>query len=125
MKFKVSIHDKEYEVGVQEVEDDPTISRESVRLRSAPRSVVVATETTMLLRRNNGGVTSPIPGIVASILVDVGSVVRKGDTLLVLEAMKMENDIMSTKDGIVTEIKVVEGQSVNAEETLLVVEYAL
>ena len=121
-RFKVTIHDKEYEVGVQEVGDEPTLSREPARRPTVPRPVGAAAQPPLLLRKDNGQVTSPIPGVVASILAEVGMTVRKGDTLLILEAMKMENDITSVRDGLVTEIMVVEGQSVNAQEILLLID---
>ncbi|MDA8335584.1 MAG: biotin/lipoyl-binding protein [Peptococcaceae bacterium] len=116
-RFMVSIHDKEYEVGVRELGDDDEAPEPP-----APGPVGHAARAPVLLDQNGGAVTSPIPGVVASILVEAGTAVRKGETLLILEAMKMENDIVAVRDGVVVEIRVAEGQSVKAQEILLLID---
>lgn len=57
-------------------------------------------------------IKSPMPGLVLKILKSVGDNVTKGDTVMILEAMKMENEIKSTYDGTITEILVSEGKPV-------------
>lgn len=69
-----------------------------------------------------GAVKSPLPGIVIDILVNVGDAVKKGQTVAMLEAMKMENAIQATQDGTVTEINVNKGDSVLEGVTLLSIE---
>jgi pyruvate carboxylase subunit B len=69
-----------------------------------------------------GGVKSNMQGMVLEVMTSRGAVVKKGDTLLVLEAMKMENPIHSTRDGVVTEIFVDAGDVVQNGDVLLVVE---
>ncbi len=69
--------------------------------------------------RDVGDVTSPISGKVVNIKVNVGQQVREGDVLLVVEAMKMENEIHSPIDGVVEEILVQVGESVNPDEVLV------
>ena len=66
-----------------------------------------------------GDVSSPMPGKVVSVRVSPGDKVKKGDVLLVVEAMKMENEIHSPIDGTVAEIYVREGDQVNPEECLI------
>ena len=66
-------------------------------------------------------VTSPLPGSVIKVNVTEGQAVKKGDTLLVLESMKMENPILSDCDGTVTKIAVAAGQSVMQEDLLVVI----
>ena len=56
--------------------------------------------------------TSPLPGVIVSVNVNVGDVVKAGQTVAVLEAMKMENDIQAECDGTVTAVKVAKGDSV-------------
>lgn len=68
-----------------------------------------------------GGVKSSIQGMVLSIKVQTGQKVSAGDTLLVLEAMKMENPVVSPVDGTVTEIFVEEGAVVQSGDVLVVV----
>ena len=62
-----------------------------------------------------------MPGTVISIAVTDGDTVSKGQTLLILEAMKMENEIMAPCDGTVQEVTISQGTSVNAGDILVVV----
>ena len=64
-------------------------------------------------------VESPLPGVVVSIAVSAGQAVKAGDTLLTLEAMKMENAIQAEADGTVTKVLVAVGQSVQSGDPLL------
>lgn len=66
-------------------------------------------------------VKAPLPGVVAKILVSVGQAVKKGETVLVLEAMKMENNITAETDGKVTGICVAAGDSVMEGTTLVTI----
>lgn len=62
---------------------------------------------------------APMPGTILSVKVKVGDPVKKGTVLCILEAMKMENEIQSGQEGIVTGVNVQAGQSVNAGDSLL------
>ncbi len=64
-------------------------------------------------------VTSPMPGTILGVDVSVGQAVKKGDTLCILEAMKMENAIPAPQDGTVATINVAKGASVNAGDILV------
>lgn len=65
-------------------------------------------------------VTSPLPGSIIKVLVSEGQDVKKGDTLLTLESMKMENAVMADRDGKVTKIAVTAGQNVMQEDLLMI-----
>ncbi len=67
-------------------------------------------------------VSSPLPGVILDIKVKVGNAVKKGETILVLEAMKMENNIQATADGTITKISVEKGASVLEGAELIVIE---
>ena len=66
-------------------------------------------------------ITSPLPGSVIKVLVSEGQAVKKGDTLLTLESMKMENAIMAECDGTVSKIAVTAGQNVMQDDLLIVI----
>ena len=67
-------------------------------------------------------VKSPMPGIIKSIDVAVGDQINEGDTLLILEAMKMENPIVAPVGGKISEVSILQGQSVKGGDKLIVIE---
>jgi len=103
-----------------------------VSSEGAKRWVTVNGQTLMLTKTSGakrgvrhdhaGGLIAPMPGQVRSVAVSVGDVVRKGQTLLTLEAMKMEIRIQALKDGKVTALHVQQGQTVDREQILIEVE---
>lgn len=68
------------------------------------------------------GVKSPLPGVILDIKVKEGDTVKKGQTIIILEAMKMENNINAHRDGKVAEIKVKQGDSVLEGTDLVIIE---
>ena len=71
---------------------------------------------------SKSGVKSPLPGVILDIKVNVGDEVKKGQTIIILEAMKMENSINADKDGKVTAINVSKGESVLEGTDLVIIE---
>ena len=69
-----------------------------------------------------GGLIAPMPGQVRSVSVSVGDAVKKGQTLLTMEAMKMEIRIQALKDGVVKMVYAVQGQTVEREQILIEME---
>lgn len=72
--------------------------------------------------KKSGAVTSLMPGKVVLLKVKTGDKVKAGDPLCVLEAMKMENEILAPKDGTVTQVRVEQGSIVNKGDVLMVIE---
>ncbi len=70
----------------------------------------------------SAAVKAPLPGVITEIVVSVGDEVKEGDTLLVLEAMKMANNIEAEKSGKVTAILVKQGENVMEDAPLVVIE---
>ena len=71
---------------------------------------------------SKSGIKSPMTGVILEIKVKEGDTVKRGQTLLVLEAMKMENDIKADRDGKVTAIKVSKGESILEGTDLIIIE---
>ncbi len=69
-----------------------------------------------------GDLVTQMPGKVVRVITSVGAEVKKGDTLLILEAMKMENEIKSTKDGVISSILVKEGQALEVGQLMIEIE---
>ncbi len=90
---------------------------------TAEEIVEVATTTNSAANVNtNNALRAPLPGIITEIRVQVGDEVKAGDTLVVLEAMKMANNLEAEKDGRVTAVCVKVGESVLEDAPLVVVE---
>lgn len=67
-------------------------------------------------------IKTAMPGKLVRVLVEIGAEIKKGDGVLIVEAMKMQNEMKSPKDGIVKEIRFKEGATVNAGDVLAIIE---
>ena len=129
-KAKVEVNGIPFEVemhGSSLVEEDlPTMSAEGAPAPAAAAPAPAAAPAAAVPAAKSGPgagtpVKAPLPGVVTKILVEAGQAVKKGDTVLVLEAMKMENNITAEADGAVTGICVAAGDSVMEGTTLLTI----
>jgi biotin carboxyl carrier protein len=68
-------------------------------------------------------IEAPLAGKVITVLVKVGDRVKEGDTLCILESLKMENSILTPVSGVVKEIRVAAGQAVKANDVMAIIEY--
>lgn len=110
----IEVNGTEYEIEVhQEVKTSKT-----PRLVRKPL-VKKAGEGVIKKKSSGESVKAPLPGSIFKVLVNPGDEVKKGDNLLVMEAMKMENDIKAEKDGIVSAVKVKVGDTVLQGEVLI------
>ena len=137
-KFKYKINGNEYEVTVDKKEDtlaEDTVNGTSYKVElekaeaaeaSMPKIQRPVTSAASGSSRpagaGAGSIKSPLPGIIIDVMVKIGDEVKKGQPVVMLEAMKMENAINSTIDGKVTEIKVTKGDSVLEGVLLVVIE---
>lgn len=96
----------------------------SVQIYNGRYAVSVRDHETHSVRpaAGDGRVKAPIPGLISRLNVDIGQTVESGQPLLVLEAMKMENEIRAPRTGIVRQVAVKPGQTVTLGELLLEVE---
>lgn len=110
----IEVNGTEYEIEVHQ----------EVKKTKTPRLVrkpVVKKQGEGVIQKKAGGITvkAPLPGSIFKILVNPGDTVKKGDNLLIMEAMKMENDIKAEKDGVVSSVKVKVGDAVLQGEVLI------
>ena len=133
MKYVVTINGKKFEVEVEKVGGaGKSLSRQPAERREAIKSEPVVetkaavapapVEAAPAATATTGGttITSPMPGTILDVKVNVGDKVKFGQTLAILEAMKMENDIPATADGEVAEIRVKKGDVVETDSVLIV-----
>ena len=116
-KFKVTVNGETYLVEVEEIRDE-TQKIKAVR----PVRVEKASSIEPLRTQNlafPGHITAPLPGVISDLNVTVGAKVEAGDILLVLEAMKMENEIYASTAGFIEEVCVEVGQQVGRGDLLV------
>ncbi|AQS53954.1 Glutaconyl-CoA decarboxylase subunit gamma [Jeotgalibaca dankookensis] len=111
--YEVEVNGKVYAVKIKEVDE---ASFDNLSQSATPSSSSPASASTS---GSGIAVNSPMPGKIVSVKVTVGQQVNAGDTLCVLEAMKMENEVVAPEDGTVREVLVSEGQSVDSGDVLL------
>jgi glutaconyl-CoA decarboxylase len=133
MKYKVTLNGKVYEVEVEKGEamliDEyeakapvPAAAPAPVAAAPAPAAAPAAAPAPAAQATAAGEqIKSPLPGNVLQIKVSVGQAVKAGDVLAVIEAMKMENDVLATKDGSVKQILVNKGATVATGDVLMVI----
>ena len=98
------------------------VVRPAAKPAAAPAPAAAAPAAKPAAGGAKSGVKSPLPGVILDIKVNVGDEVKKGQTVIILEAMKMENSINADKDGKVTAINVSKGESVLEGTDLVIIE---
>ena len=109
-KYKVNVNGTVYEVEIEE-------------MTGAPAAAPVAAAPAAPAASGAGeSITSPMPGNILAVNVAAGDMVKKGQVLMVLEAMKMENEIMAPHDGKVTAVAVTKGAAVESGALLCTIQ---
>lgn len=123
MKYVVNLNGKKYEVDVSEsdavllnVSDAAPVAPAAAPVQAAPAAAPAAQSTA-----EGAKVLSPMPGAILEVKVQNGQAVKAGDVMFILEAMKMENDIVAPQDGTVKQIVVSKGASVDTDAVLAVI----
>jgi len=122
-KTKVTVNGKVYEVETEAPKAAPVAAKPAAAPAPKPATAPAAPKAEAKPAAPAAGgvqVKSPLPGSVIKVLVSEGQAVKKGDTLLTLESMKMENAIMAEADGTVKQIAVTPGQNVMQDDLLIV-----
>ena len=108
-KFKIKIDGKVFEAEVEELGGEKTVLS----------TVAKAAQTPLAQAGSGNSVVAPMPGKIIAIKVSKGQLVKAGDTVLILEAMKMEQEIKSSISGTVSEIPVSENDTVKKDQPLV------
>ena len=136
--FKFKIHDNNYKVNLlshegNNIELEVNGTKYEVKLKEDIKTTKTPTLVRSASKRpveplkvnpssSKTKIVAPIPGVILSIDVKVGDTIKVGDRMLVLEAMKMENNIISEKAGVITAIHISSGQQVLQNEIMLELE---
>lgn len=112
-KFKIKVDGQEYQVEMEEI--GAVASPAPVAPVASPAAPAASTPA------GADAMPSPMPGNILRILVNVGDTVSENQPLMILEAMKMENEIVAAKAGVVAGIHVKEGQVVNPGDALITI----
>ena len=129
-EFKFTIDGKQYNAAVNELEDnfaEVTINGKTYKVElekeEAPAAAAVrrpaAAAATAAAPAGLMTVKSPLPGSIVKVLVKAGQAVKKGDVLLTMESMKMENNVTAEADGTVKAVYVEPGKTVMQDDKLL------
>ena len=112
-KYRVNVNGTVYEVELEEITGAAPAAAAPVPAPAAAPAAAPA-----------GGekVCAPMPGTILSVHVSNGSAVKKGDVLMILEAMKMENEIMAPRDGTVVSVSAIKGAAVESGALLCVLQ---
>lgn len=126
-KFMINVNGKGYEVEVEEIKDGVAAApaaqpapRAAAPAPAAPKAAPVPAPKAAPATIPSGAstVTAPMPGTILSINVKVGDKVKKGQVLCILEAMKMENEIMAGGEATIASVAINQGDSVNTGQVL-------
>ena len=136
-KFKFTIRGNEYEVNINSFEDNiaevdvngsiyQVELEEQVKTTKTPKLVrskpVQTKETKPKPAAGFSKIEAPLPGTIFKVMVKKGDAVKKGQTILIMEAMKMENNVLAEKDGKINKVHVAEGDSVLQGDILVEIE---
>lgn len=121
-KFNIKVNGKAYEVEVEEVGSlAPSFTAPAAPAVSAPVNETKSAPAPAPAPVNAGSssIKAPMPGTINAVKVTAGESIKKGQVVAVLEAMKMENEIMAPEDAVVASVAVSQGQSVNTGDVIV------
>ena len=130
MKYRITLNERTYEVEVEVCEPMALAEFTSFApVEAAPVAAVpveaapaAAAAPAPVLTGAGDVVPAPMPGTILKVAVEKGQAVKEGQLLVILEAMKMENEILSPKNGTITQVLVQQGVTVNTGDPLVMID---
>ena len=122
-KYTITVNGTAYEVEVEEAGSVASAPKAAPAPAPAPKAAPApapAPKAAAPVAAGATTVSAPMPGKVLSVNVKVGDAVKAGDVLMILEAMKMQNEIMAPADGTVSDVRVSAGQTVGTGDVMIV-----
>lgn len=127
-KFNITVNGTAYEVEVEEVKAQAAAAPKAApkapaapASKAAPAPQAAPKKAAVAAGAGEHSIDAPMPGKIVKLVAAEGQAVKAGDTLLILEAMKMQNEIAADADGTVKTFNVAAGQSVKAHESLVII----
>lgn len=117
--IKLEVNGTEYVVEMEKVVKS---TKTPTLVRSQPKTIPSPTQNTLATKISTRRITAPLPGIILELRITEGDTVKTGDTLMVMEAMKMENNILAEQSGTIKLIKVRKGDTVLQGDLLIEIE---
>ncbi|NLL03121.1 MAG: biotin/lipoyl-binding protein [Clostridiales bacterium] len=125
MRYVVSLNNKRYEVDVDESSavlvgvSDEVVATPAPVSTTTPLAQSAPTQSSANVAEGTS-VKAPMPGSILSVNVTNGQSVKQGDVVVILEAMKMENEILAPSDGVIKQVLVSKGNTVDTNDILVV-----
>lgn len=119
--YRITVNGTAYDVAVEELGGSAAPAAATpapAPVATAPAAPAAAPATAASTGAGNICVTAPMPGKILAVKASVGQAVKKGDVVLILEAMKMENEVVAPEDGTIASIDVAVGAAVESGDTL-------
>ena len=111
-KYQITVNGNVYEVEVEEVSAGAATAAVATPAPVVVPKAAPAAAKATAPAAGSKAVTSPMPGTILEVKVNVGQTVKRGETMFILEAMKMENEIPAPEDGVVASVDTTKGASV-------------
>lgn len=119
-KYLITVNGGSYEVTVEEIGGVAPVAVAPAASAAPAAPVAAPAPNAVPAAAGSETVSAPMPGNILSVNVAAGQSVKAGDVMLILEAMKMENEILAPRDGVVAQVAVSKGATVNTGDTLVV-----
>lgn len=118
--YRITVNGTTYDVAVEDLgaEHTPAAAPTATPAAAKPAPAAPSAPAPAAAGAGSISVTAPMPGKILSVKVSVGQSVKKGDVVLILEAMKMENEVVAPEDGTIASVNVSVGAAVEAGDTL-------